>query len=308
MLSSFLNRYINQLIEYIILTYNEWFKDVASGQFPNLGHSHDHTVLGEHGPNNQGADESLSRFNTNREVESGASRNLSSLPMQDETIHSRPAEWAKVFEAASQRRTEVLTPENLENMWTIGRDYKKRLQKKASLDPQAPEVTSSLSIASPRVEDKASEQLKPLTPRNSQSADISIDSLNRSEDINNASTEEGSTVIELEDSANGVSHENGNKLKRSNSSIDLEDQPNLEHVFTSIGTAPIITESNTTDANGHSVDNRKNDSDMVLHNDILHPPKLRCRVRPPYSFFWFVKFNWIERCFIIHAICFSYPR
>ncbi|WOL00864.1 hypothetical protein Cni_G09577 [Canna indica] len=49
--------------------------------------------------------------------------------LEEDTVHHilpRPAEWAMVLEAATKRRTEVLAPENLENMWTKGRNYKKR--------------------------------------------------------------------------------------------------------------------------------------------------------------------------------------
>lgn len=38
--------------------------------------------------------------------------------------YAKTAEWARVLDAATQRRTEVLMPENLENMWTKGRNYK----------------------------------------------------------------------------------------------------------------------------------------------------------------------------------------
>ena len=43
---------------------------------------------------------------------------------EDPNPHS--ADWARVLDAATQRRTQVLAPENLENMWTKGRNYKKK--------------------------------------------------------------------------------------------------------------------------------------------------------------------------------------
>ncbi|KAK9056701.1 hypothetical protein SSX86_024063 [Deinandra increscens subsp. villosa] len=50
-------------------------------------------------------------------------------PIQDELLNPRSSPWAQVLEAATQRRTEVLQPENLENMWTKGKNYRKKTQK-----------------------------------------------------------------------------------------------------------------------------------------------------------------------------------
>lgn len=44
-------------------------------------------------------------------------------------VQPRPADWALVLEAATKRRSQVLAPENLENMWTKGRNYKKKSAK-----------------------------------------------------------------------------------------------------------------------------------------------------------------------------------
>ncbi|KAI3809821.1 hypothetical protein L1987_19421 [Smallanthus sonchifolius] len=50
--------------------------------------------------------------------------------VQDEMLlNPQSFAWARGLEAATQRRTEVLQPENLENMWTKGRNYKKKSQK-----------------------------------------------------------------------------------------------------------------------------------------------------------------------------------
>ncbi|KAD3066455.1 hypothetical protein E3N88_34335 [Mikania micrantha] len=55
---------------------------------------------------------------------------MASGSAQDDLLNPRSSAWAQVLEAATQRRTEVLQPENLENMWTKGRNYKKNTQKK----------------------------------------------------------------------------------------------------------------------------------------------------------------------------------
>ncbi|KAH9299978.1 hypothetical protein KI387_011561, partial [Taxus chinensis] len=41
-------------------------------------------------------------------------------------LHSRPADWAEALDAVRQRRTQVLAPENLDNLWTKGRNYRKK--------------------------------------------------------------------------------------------------------------------------------------------------------------------------------------
>ncbi|OIW17347.1 hypothetical protein TanjilG_22459 [Lupinus angustifolius] len=43
--------------------------------------------------------------------------------------HTGSADWAQMLEAATQRRTEVLMPENLDNMWTKGKNYNRKKDK-----------------------------------------------------------------------------------------------------------------------------------------------------------------------------------
>ncbi|KAL3814188.1 hypothetical protein ACJIZ3_015456 [Penstemon smallii] len=305
--------YINELIEYIILAYNnEGFKDAATDQSPNVeGNNPEHTVSGEHGQssesnltksthsNTQGTDLSLSVFEHKRKLESGASGNHLSSTMQGDVKHPRAADWAKGFDAATQRRTEVLMPENLENMWTIGRNYKKKLQKRAAPGHQAFEIADSVSMSPPRkdlvteapaqkpetsirLEDKASIQLPPKSQQDIQSTNLSIDALSRSQDhYMEEFSKGGSTIYELENAA-VISRENRNRLKRSNSTSDLGVQSYLEDTFASKGSAPIINEYYRADINKLNADRLKSSSDMVLRTEGLHVPKLRCRVIGAY--------------------------
>ncbi|KAL2254693.1 UNVERIFIED_CONTAM: hypothetical protein Sindi_0264000 [Sesamum indicum] len=272
--------YINELIEYIILAYNnEGSKDVVADQSPNVdGHNNEHRFSREHGQSsessNQGTDLALPQFNKTL-PESGGSGDLVSSTMQDETIHARHAEWAKVFEAATQRRTEVLMPENLENMWTIGRNYKKKLQKKAAPGIHAPQVTGS-------IEDKASLHLPPRPQQDTRSAGPSIDPLSRSQELNEKVFAKGSSSVhELEKIAGDVSNENRNKLKRSNSTSDLKVQSTLEDMFVTKGSAPIINEYYSADINKLNMHSLMSSSAMVLRRE-GHAPKLRCRVTGAY--------------------------
>ncbi|KAL0384155.1 UNVERIFIED_CONTAM: hypothetical protein Sradi_2809800 [Sesamum radiatum] len=303
--------YINELIEYIILAYNnEGSKNVAADQSPNMdSHNHEHKFYREHGQSsesnlrkskpssNQGTDLSLVQFKQ-ASPESGGSGDLVSSTMQDETIHAGHAEWAKVFEAATQRRTEVLMPENLENMWTIGRNYKKKLQKKAGPGSHAPQVTGSVSVPLPRkdletelpkqkpemyieTEDKASLHLPPR-PQQDTRPTGPIDALSRSQELNEKVFAKGSSSIhELEKIAADVSNENRNKLKRSNSTSDLKVQSTLEDMFVTKGSAPIINEYYSADINKLNVHSLMSSSDMVLRRE-GHVPKLRCRVTGAY--------------------------
>lgn len=219
-----------------MLAYNEGFKDVATDQSPNLeGHNHEHDKGREHiqtsesssikngHAGDQETNLSVSRFDYKKKLELNSSGRRLSSSMQDEPMHPRPADWAKVFEAATLRRTEVLMPENLENMWAIGRNYKKKLQTMVSTD-------------------------------------------------------------QLENAATGVSHESRNKLKKSNSTSDLNIQSDLEDVFTNKGNTPAIAEYHGAVVNKLNVQSMKNSSDRVSHSKELHAPKLRCRVRPLISY------------------------
>ncbi|GFP85448.1 sorting nexin-16 [Phtheirospermum japonicum] len=251
--------YINELIEYIILLYdNGGFKGFGADQSPNVkGHNSDHTVSAEHGSNNQGIDVSLSQINDYTELELGDSANLfSNSTMQDEHLHQRHADWAKAFKAATQRRTEVLMPENLENMWAIGTNYKKELQKKAAPEHEAHEATGTEQL--PR-KDMMTEVPK-LEPETS----------NEKED--------SSTIHELKNAANVISKGNRNKLIRSSSTIDTKVESSLEPMVGTNGREPIVTKSNSAKFNEPNVHCLKSSSDMVSHAGVLHVPKLRCRV------------------------------
>ncbi|KAG8364285.1 hypothetical protein BUALT_Bualt19G0112500 [Buddleja alternifolia] len=256
--------YINELIEYIILAFNsEGLMNFFTDQSPNVeGHKSDHRVSGENGQNN----ESNMRKNTSSDYH-GDDLCPSGNTMHDEPSHPQP-DWAKVFDAATQRRTEVLMPENLENMWTVGRNYKRKLQKKAASGLQAPETSHGR-------EDKESV----VSQQDTRSIDLHTHALSKSQYLSKKEfPKDGSIILELENNANIVSQENRNKLKRSNSTSDLEVQSEPGHNFTSQSSAPLITEFYTSDVNELNIHSLKSSLDMVLHSEVPHVPKLRCRV------------------------------
>ncbi|XP_075487240.1 uncharacterized protein LOC142526618 isoform X2 [Primulina tabacum] len=300
-------RYINELFEYIMLAYNN--EDIVADQSSKVeSHNCDQAVAGEHYQTSESilkknvssgveeTDLSLSRFDNKKALKSNTSGNFfaDNIP--------RPAEWAKAFDAANQRRTEVLMPENLENMWAIGRNYKKKLQKKAAPRPLASEGTGSLDITVPlpqkqlfagipvqkpktSIEAEDKNYKKPPTgpEQDNQPTNSSIAAFGSSKDHDQeAFLKEGSTIEDLEKTAVVSSYENKNKLKKSNSTSDLRIHPRFEDTLNSVGTAPIISEYYSADAKKPNIHSRKSISDMVIHGEGLHVLKLRCRVVGAY--------------------------
>lgn len=283
------------MIEYIILTYkSEGANDVATGQSSNReAHNHECMVFGEHGQSGEShvekdivssnqTDDISSILGHNNVLGSGGSGDITSSTPLEEPIRIRHADWAKAVEAATQRRTEVLMPENLEKMWAIGRNYKRKLQKSAP-GIRAHEVTGSMSgsldkknslIEFPKHKpetftgsgDKAIMQQPPRPPHSTQSSDLSIDVLRRSYEVNDDEFPKGSsTPHEQENVAAIASHENRSKLKRSSSTSDLK-------------IAPIINEYYAADVEKRNLHSTMSSSDTVLRLE-EHTPKLWCRVR-----------------------------
>ncbi|CAA2940964.1 uncharacterized protein LOC111388366 isoform X1 [Olea europaea subsp. europaea] len=242
----------------------------------------------------QGTDMTLARFDNKMELMSGASGNSLFDTLQDEPAHPRPADWARVFEAATQRRTDVLMPENLENMWAIGRNYKKKLKKSTANGIRAPKTAGSVSSVMPQkelnnpeisttVEDKAVMQLLSMPQPDAGLTDHDTNALHMPQDLNKeVSSKNGSTANKLEDTTIVVPLENRNRLKRSNSTSDLKVQSDMEDTSTSKGGSPIISEFYGVDINGSNIHSVKSVSNMVLRSEGLHVPRLRCRVIGAY--------------------------
>ena len=113
------------MIEYVLLAIKDDLNKVVVGcDQSSVGvHGDDSTSCKISSLNSQGTDLTLARIDDQKETYSDCNR------YEDESMQPRPADWARILEAATQRRTEVLAPENLENMWTKGRNYKKKENK-----------------------------------------------------------------------------------------------------------------------------------------------------------------------------------
>ncbi|XP_022864206.1 uncharacterized protein LOC111384179 isoform X1 [Olea europaea var. sylvestris] len=291
--------YINELIEYIFLTNkDEGFKGSGAEQSP----VHGNAVSAAHGQSSEsalrknvtalkkGTDMDLPQNDDKKELWSHASRSSVSNTIQGESAHQRPSDWARVLEAATQRRTEVLMPENLENMWTIGRNYKQKLQKNTARGPQVArakitdnsfmprkDLVTEVTIQKPEkssiMEDKA---LIQAPPRPQPDTVLDQDLIKR------VYSKRGSIADEAENYGSVFPHENRNQLKKSNSTSDLTVQLNMEGIFASRGGIPIISEFYNPNVSRDNVYSIKSASDMLVRSEELHDPKLRCRVIGAY--------------------------
>lgn len=267
---------------------NDSAKDLGGDQ-STTGAVHDHDSASKKNSSlNKGIDTSLAKIQT----EASSDHNTS----QEESLQSRPADWARVLEAATQRRTEVLAPENLENMWTKGRNYKKKENKGIIAGLQEPVVKgSSLKSAVPTknvgketvadrpVVSMVKEEGAPLRLTWGTSSDSQLRDGNRNDtlfaqDTNKDSVIKGGVVDESEGKFNVPVSGNKILLKRSNSTSALKVEPDANKAFTE-GGGPIISEFYSPDFGRRREQyTGKSVSDMVVARVGQHLPKLRSRV------------------------------
>ncbi|KAK9033730.1 hypothetical protein V6N11_049915 [Hibiscus sabdariffa] len=276
--------YINEVIEYVLLAIKDDLNKIMAGfdQSP-VGVSDDYSLTCKTPSlNSQETDLNLARIDNQKETYSDCSR------YEEESVHHRPTDWARKFEAATQRRTEVLAPENLENMWTKGRNYKKKESKYVNTGcqesvPKGSETksgvlmgnsvnefsTNTIGISTGR-EEKSLMQLVPgLSTTDAKLAKSSSFGVNRVNKLNNGNGQ----------AADGKK----SRLKRSSSTSDLKVEPDTKKALTVDVGGPTISECHAPDFDGHGEENgSKVASNIVLHNEGTQIPKLRCRVLGAY--------------------------
>ncbi|VFQ72138.1 unnamed protein product [Cuscuta campestris] len=233
--------YINELIEYIFSAIKDFIKDISTNM---EGHDHDHAAPAE---NIHSSD-----FSFTRTASDVSGNSMSNQILQEEPIHPRPAEWVRAFEAANLKRTEVLMPENLENMWAIGKNYKKKFRKYASIDSQDPQEFGGVINDSQIIAKEIATQ-KP---------EIFLGKEDK--------------ALEAEDAASITTPESKTKFKRSNSTFDLNTQLEMEDMLASKGG------QYKSKCNNAEVGRNASASEMILHRDIHLVPKLKCRVLGAY--------------------------
>ncbi|KAL3538916.1 hypothetical protein ACH5RR_002282 [Cinchona calisaya] len=300
--------YINQLIESILIAIKEGLMEAGlDGTSTMENHDKNHSVAvgsvqtsesalrKNAASNNLGTDIVIPQFDKQRGPLSDVQESSPYGSMTDEP-RPRPADWARVLEAATQRRTEVLMPENLENMWAIGRNYKKELQKNAatgidgSVNSSIPgkvgkEVLqdfrpSEFSCPSSTVDEKI---LTQLPPKPHLDTGLINHGIYLSRDLKKVvSSREESLDTEHRESTVGVVNQSTGRLRRSNSTSDLIVPSNKVDQFTSKG-GGIISEFYSANYSRqdefHSVEAAL---DTMLHIEALHAPKLKCRVVGAY--------------------------
>ncbi|XP_021824910.1 uncharacterized protein LOC110765968 [Prunus avium] len=288
--------YINELIEYILLAIKDEISKVVAGDQSTAGGVPDHdSPLNKYATFNQRTDMILSKVDNQRE------KSPDYNPFQEDPLQPRPADWARILEAATQRRTEVLTPENLENMWTKGRNYKRKEHKKkiratqehtpvsSGVDSAVParklgnEMVADRHEISTGIEDKSIVKLTRETSLDSQLSDGTKKEMQFSLDPSKKSYAEGGNLVdELEGIGSPAADGNKSRLKRSNSTSALKIQSDTKRAFTE-GGGSIISEFYSPEFGRHREDHiGKSASDMVVHCVGQQVPKLKCRVMGAY--------------------------
>ncbi|CAN0927772.1 Sorting nexin-16 [Linum grandiflorum] len=286
--------YINEVIEYILLAViDNDSKDTGNDQTARAANSGP-SVLQKRSSENPSSPINLTK-NENRKdplINDGV----------DSSYSPPQADWGRVLEAATQRRTEVLTPENLESMWTKGKNYKKKeikIAKKAG-SRKAKSKSSSTKIA----------EFSPSMGKESPSADTVISTRTHGKvsgcptpqaSIDNALVNEKENekhlvagqssdyfagvdaIDEFETTTNRSMNENVGKLKRSNSTSALKTQPEKKRALEPEHGSSIISEYYSAHFAGHASDSAvKFTPDKVLRIDSTNVPKLRSRVMGAY--------------------------
>jgi len=298
----YVTRYINEVLELILLAIKDDSPKDAGGDHPaGSVHNVDSTSRKDPSLNSQrseifdnkmdyrGTDKTLAKIDHHRETY------LDYNSHQQEPVQSHPVEWARILEVATHRRTEVLTPENLENMWAKGRNYKKKENKNVKAG-----VPKSMAKSS--VTNTAATNLGKNMPINSNTMStkmeekavlhlthgLSLDTLtsheNRdgrqfmqigSQELSFAGSRVGG---EWENADNLASNENRGGIKRSNSTSALEALPDKKKAFTGDGGGSIISEFYSPESHRSADHAVKKVSDIVLRSEGPHSPKLKCQV------------------------------
>ncbi|RYQ83996.1 hypothetical protein Ahy_B10g102890 isoform B [Arachis hypogaea] len=288
--------YINELIESLLVLLNDDVtKSMAGNQPTNVAsHQRGHSTPNEGGHDNLTASKQSPSLNQVTEMALVKMSHQGETSLQHKIHHEessqvKPADWARKLEVVTQRRTEILMPENLENMWTKGRNYKKKENKitKAGfqdLSVKSPATDSSLphrtliqetSVSKPGQFSPAEAKIS-LPPKPALGSDPlqNVGGTDRSQypqDSGKQLTFEDKLQV---DTMKGITDlvSNGYKsnLKRSNSASSLAIQPNKG--------GSIISEFYTPEFGRHSEFRGKSSSDMIVRREGPLIPKLRCRV------------------------------
>ncbi|KAL6870924.1 hypothetical protein ACP4OV_014772 [Aristida adscensionis] len=205
-------------------------------------------------------------------------------------IQPRQPDWALVLDAATKRRSQVLAPENLENMWAIGRNYQKKMVKaehssrskgSRGLDnvPNAvvvgKELSSNFNERITSVDDKYMVNLMQSTDRNVQSTFVAGSHPLVLQNLNEVKTSKEGSQVNPNSKEKPCETINSTKaqLKRCNSTPDMEKRYKAKTSQTMVSNEIQNTRKNQ---------DGKGSGPTFQVEGLLHVPKIRCRVVGAY--------------------------
>ncbi|KAI4367288.1 hypothetical protein MLD38_023044 [Melastoma candidum] len=282
--------YVNEVIELILLA----MKDDSSTPFDNSDPSFNTSSSSKNHPLSKAfsldfQDTSAMMAKTDPLKKTGsAPSNVFEQPDQP-----RAADWARGLEAATQRRTEILAPENLENMWSRGRNYKKKEAKKLKKvvqDPLFQGLSQSITAEGHKVESLMTRSAyttrppggslvspKPTLGSSSTQGHVK-DSLGNNKMIPQGDYNED-TMNSLVET---LPRQNRGGLKRSNSASALSVQPETKKASMGDAEGAVISEFYSADFGSRGGDYGVNSASPVCKSDGSHFIKLKCRVMGAY--------------------------
>lgn len=252
--------YINELLELIFLASAKEGCEETSGDQSSNSKSH---------KQEQAATTSSTRYD--EYSYSQKSDMTLELPLanslHDETKHLPAAKWARGLEAATQRRSEVLQPENLENMWTKGRNYKKKAQKNEQKN--AARVPKSGGI-----DKDTGNDILPKKLETSKSIGRTLGQVPPNTQFDGARSNMLTFDTGFEENIRG-------SFRKSNSESDLINPAVIGNAYPDQVSGSIISEFYSANADRNDGHNVNVASDKVLRIE-GYSPKLKCRVLGAY--------------------------
>ncbi|GMH02724.1 hypothetical protein Nepgr_004563 [Nepenthes gracilis] len=279
-----LTRYINELVEYLFLSGNDIFSRIEAGDQSSKEHR-GHSL---HAGNAQNVESSRGEHDIthNQELESRLAKS------------GNWREKALTFSETTQRRTEVLAPENLENKWAWGRHYKEKIHSVATVPVAsgtkgAPTIFTKESAKGRTInrsgnvglDNKGIVQLLPGSDCIAQVNHSHNNWTNLPDNLDNPLTlKDGPVIDEVENTTSFMMNGNKSRLKRSNITSALKNLPDDKRANVGESKEPFFPEvSYGPDFRRHSVENRfKGPSDSVIHAEGSVLPNFQCRVIRAY--------------------------
>lgn len=265
--------YVNELIEYIFFSNND---HVGAEVVPYRSPEATYPAQGDKVPEanilvvEPEHSRTMSSTQPGDMVLSKADRVASGLEKRHKTmlqegpslpIQPRAAEWALVLEAATKRRTQVLTPENLENMWTKGRNYKKKAAK--LMQAEATSGSGKVDLVTMSTDMHAKDARKELSTKvNKNNAGLLREEPSKKFHCNDGPEETMRSV------------DSTNQLKRSNSTSDMDTS------FTCKSGENIIYKDYY--SSNFRTYKEEPSAEVASHGEGSYVPKLKCRVVGAY--------------------------